>query len=826
MNNKNDNLTVENENLLQIDEIKTNTNTETTINTNKPNGPPPLFNQVTRSDLLLFKEDFLRSMRELKNEINKIMNDKFDDCSKLIEEANKKLYDFETDKKTFIQKLNFLEDKHEILSKMSETTNNLKNELNLHMLHITNCQKDISNMGFKYDKMIINNLMVPGIIGPMCKFNNLKEYIIYYSDELLNYKSNNISYAEEIKFIKKKVEENFLAFQTFQKTIEQTNESFTQLKVEQLEQKMETQLNLIDEKINSVRIHNMAYLKNFLEKEKNLDEYLGKMEVIKKEILESNEKTIEKTKNLNKYTISKLEKNINESINLKKCVLELSNIFAKQKRIYGDDNLNENKREVINNFTNMISNLIKELINSKNNNIKNNKIFEKFGEHRGIKDLKSGPINDTFYIHSDLNRANSRKASRKYTDRSNNVKNNIYNILNENNKDYKVSQFCKKKTITNNQIFSNNIFMSSSQKKINNIHNNSSKNIKSIHSNENKNNNNNIIVDEKNNSSIVVNESDTFEEAKQKNNDLNLYIYENNKNNIKKNNEFKIEKISSLSNVPKKDISNKDDTIKTLTINKYLPPSKNNSIKSGNNLQKDSTTLSIKEKKISRNYKIYDFKNTIFKNEDTKNKKISAYTEKKYIKNEEISKAKDIPPIQLGQTQTEEKTKIIKNILGSSSSNQNLYHKEKADKIIINNKINKRPFSKNEKYNLGSITRENGMYTSVSYRPKHITIDSNANKFRTDNKEIYFDKNIETHVKYIKDKDIIDRPLLSNRCNFELIRERGGLENKLLELEYFTKKKFDELVKEIKNFIPIHFNAYLKDYTIVEIGKKHKINKY
>ena len=821
----NDNLTVENENILQKDKTKANINAETTINTNKTNGPPPLFNQVTRSDLLLFKEDFLQSLRKLKNEINKIMNDKFGDCNKLIEGANKKLYDFETDKNTFIQKLNFLEDKNEILSKMSETTNNLKNELNVHMLHITNCQKDISNMGFKYDKMIINNLMVPGIIGPMCRFNNLKEYIIYYSDELSNYKSNNISYAEEIKFIKKKVEENFLAFQTFQKTIEQTYESFTKLKVEQLEQKMETQLNLIDEKINSVRIHNMAYVKNFLEKEKNLDEYLGKMEVIKKEILESNEKTIEKTKNLNQYTISKLEKNINESINLKKCVLELSNIFAKQKRIYGDDNLNENKREVINNFSNMINNLIKELINNKNNSIKNNKIFEKFSEYKGTKDFKSGPINDAFDIHSDINRANLRKISRKYTDRNNNVKNNIYNILNDNNKDYKVSQFCKKKTITNNQAFSNNIFMSSLQKKINNNHDNSSKNIKSIHSNENK-INKNIIVDEKNNSSIVINESNTFEEAKNKKNDLNLYIYENNKNNIKKNNEFKIEKISSLSNIPEKDISNKDDTIKTLTINNYLPPSKKNSIKNGNNLQKDSTTLSIKEKKISRNYKIYDFKYTIFKNEDTKNKKISAYTEKKYIKKEEISKAKDIPPIQLGQTNPEEKTKIIKNLFGSSSSNQNLYLKEKADKIIINNKINKRPFSKNEKYNIGSITRENGMYTSVSYRPKHINIDSNANRFRTDNKEIYFDKNLQSQVKYIKDKDIIDRPLLSNQYNFELIREKGGLENKLLELEYFTKKKFDELVKEIKNFIPIHFNAYLKDYTIIEIGKKYKINKY
>ena len=571
---------------------------------------------------------------------------------------------------------------------------------------------------------------------------------------------------------------------------------------------METQLNLIDEKIGSVRIHNMAYVKNFLEKEKNLDEYLGKMELIKNEILESNEKTIEKVKNLNQFVISKLEKNINESINLKKCVLELSNIFAKQKRIYGDDNLNENKREVINNFSNMISNLIKELINNKNNAIKNNKIFEKFVEHKGTKDFKSGAINDAIDIKSELNRANSRKISRKYTDRNNNVKNNIYNILNDNNnKDYKISQFCKKKPITNNQLFSNDNFMSSSQKKINNNHDNSSKNIKSINSinsNENPINNNNIIVDEKNNSSIVVNGSNTLEEAKNKKNNLNLFIYDNNNKNIAKNNEFKIEKINSLSNIPKKNISNKDDTIKILTINNYLPPSKKNSIKSGNNLQKDSTTLSINEKKISRNYKIYDFKNTIYKNEGAKDKKISA----------------------LSQTHPEEKTKNIKNLLGSSSSNHNLYLKEKTDKIIFNNKINKRPFSKNEKYNIGSITRENGMYTSLSYRPKHINIDSNANRFRTDNKEIYFDKNIETKVKYIKDKDIIDRPLLSNQYNFELIRERGGLENKLLELEYFTKKKFDELVKEIKNFIPIHFNAYLKDYTIVEIGKKYKINKY
>lgn len=51
-------------------------------------------------------------------------------------------------------------------------------------------------------------------------------------------------------------------------------------------------------------------------------------------------------------------------------MLELSNIFAKQKRSYGDDNLNENKREVILSFGNMVNSLIKDLMNDKKSDSK------------------------------------------------------------------------------------------------------------------------------------------------------------------------------------------------------------------------------------------------------------------------------------------------------------------------------------------------------------------------------------------------------------------------------------------------------------------------
>ena len=92
---------------------------------------------------------------------------------------------------------------------------------------------------------------------------------------------------------------------------------------------------------------------------------------------------------------------------------------------------------------------------------------------------------------------------------------------------------------------------------------------------------------------------------------------------------------------------------------------------------------------------------------------------------------------------------------------------------------------------------------------------NNINKDK-DDKDIYIDKEVFKNIRFIKDEEIIDRPLLFDRSSFKIDRNKGLLENKILELEFFTKKKFDELVNEIKHFIPIHFNSHLKNYSIIK----------
>ena len=140
------------------------------------------------------------------------------------------------------------------------------------------------------------------------------------------------------------------------------------------------------------------------------------------------------------------------------------------------------------------------------------------------------------------------------------------------------------------------------------------------------------------------------------------------------------------------------------------------------------------------------------------------------------------------------------------------FFEEKKKDNDFNDSIKKRPYSKMDNVNRRKIFKktEKKVHYNINGLPKNMSIERSFN--RDNNKEIFYDKKIENEINYVKDKDIIDMPLLSNQAKFEVSREKGDVERKIIELEYFTKKKFDELVKEIKNFIPIHFNSYVKDY--------------
>ena len=76
-------------------------------------------------------------------------------------------------------------------------------------LKINQCNKDISNATYKYDKVIIENLMIPGLLGMGCKYPTLKSFIescINQLSSLNSYKDRNTidlkGYKEKLEILK------------------------------------------------------------------------------------------------------------------------------------------------------------------------------------------------------------------------------------------------------------------------------------------------------------------------------------------------------------------------------------------------------------------------------------------------------------------------------------------------------------------------------------------------------------------------------------------------------------------------------------------------
>ena len=867
----------------KLDSNKTNLQNKVEDNKSKNNKPEiqkeQILSQVTRGDLLLFKEDILKSIKELKKELNNKITERLEACNSILETSNKKLYDYETDKNTFLKNVTFVEEKNEILSKINELKLNLKNEINVHSLHIDKCQRDISNMGFKYDKIVTSNLMIPGLVGPMCRFGNLKDYILSNRREISTINSNISVTKDDLKNTKKNLAEFREEFAKFEKLNEPAYQAYANLKAEQVESKFKNEFETIGQRVTEVRIENATYAQNFIEREEELKDYLKKIEELKKSFNEDYKKVVEKVNQISSYTISKLEKSISESINIKKSVLELSNIFAKQKRSYGDDNLNENKREVILSFGNMVNNLIKDLMNDKKKVIaKNISPIMKESNKKEYIDAKPYMLSSKSKkkLIDESNQKSAKKINEFITEKkidkqkvflkrktvaiSETLKNVYLNdvIYNDNKNINDLGSLVSPQKKTNNinergslnnevkmsslrnSAKNNNIFKRKNSENINNIKNQKSESInytKKISENINYNNNNNKLLTE--NISNITNGIENANKVIMNNNTDNTNIKNisvitdldsNNFNNLKgssnnfEKNNFNT-KITYDNNYIRKESKNEEKKIilhkSNYDENKIVSDVKINisstiiqPIHSNNNNNKkevDSSTNTT-DRVLSRNFKDKNIKSKILNKENTKEQNVLFLKDRKSEKSKEkkISLTENIHN-KSGNSNFKKSINSNNNMPVALSLKSGFFEEKKKDNDF-NDSIKKRPYSKMDNVNRKKIFKktEKKVHYNINGLPKNMSIERSFN--RDNNKEIFYDKKIENEINYVKDKDIIDMPLLSNQAKFEVSREKGDVERKIIELEYFTKKKFDELVKEIKNFIPIHFNSYVKDY--------------
>ena len=421
-------------------------------------------------------------------------------------------------------------------------------------IKFSNLSREYSESCYKYDKMILNNLLVPGYIGPgNCKFKNLKEFLEdarnNFNNLENNFKKNLINFEE----YKKKLEILIDKFNSLINNYQQCNFQYTNNKLSETEKKFIDHFYKIKEDYSKIQIENLDKVRNFLN-----DINFIKTEKIN--ITDYKNELIETNNNFYKKISNKLKKEKTEIDNFKIEFFKIKKSFQTIAEFIKDVRF---KRNIMTNedFINShINKMVANLINDKKSNNTLNDSFSKNNCDNIIDDL-IGPININNYSKNfkfkkrlnlkkspirKINSYNNKIVVKNSLNNENNILNEKYSALSE--KKIIDSKFKKKYTLPVDNLKESNNFQNVetdfileqigdsetseddeseiiSIKDFNTEYNNKKEEIqKNLDNNKNNNNNNNNIIDKKVEENYEQNLSNKDNEKIDKN------YYENNQN--------------------------------------------------------------------------------------------------------------------------------------------------------------------------------------------------------------------------------------------------------------------------------------------------------
>ena len=506
-------------------------------------------------ELLHLKDEFLKELREIETKLEKkiernstileIKNQEQENKINLTIQKNEQIYDTMIEQKMKIEKI----------SELYISQKKVNDMLMSHEMRINNLLTENRKLSKNYDKIITDNLTVPGYIGAKCPYKNLSEYIL-----------SNINDVSKMKIEKesdRKITEDFR---------------------NKLDNFIKNMLTLVDNTVtrcNQYTDNKQVYVENILNSK--LVEFNEKNMDLRAQIFTNFSKLNNVVENfgLKLNELSNIKEELNKEINIK--IEEIQNSFDENKI-----NINNNMEE-IKTYKNTLIDLIDKKFEILTKNQKNIALSP------NIKPFRGTVKRDTF-----------------------NTK-NIKNINKTKKEDEIRPRVFKRFTILNSKSKSKKIMFDTKEKEDNKLSFEFSEESSNTNDDKKNITNNNIVLKEESKEKENKEEEDREENKEIQDKIINKlktdHLNEENKpkkEEIKNNNSNSKEKKSNDNEIKKSNVNNLDKALNSYYVNNI----KTIRNKNEKNSEKDSNndTIIVKEKKV----KIQKISSNSNKNESNK----------------------------------------------------------------------------------------------------------------------------------------------------------------------------------------------------------------
>ena len=340
---------------------------------------------MNKEELVQFQEEILKTTRDIKASLMKNLDEKlkeikskydyFEEYLKHITESNKSLANTVT---SF--QLNF-----DRLKEIENFKNKVDSMLITHEIRINNNNDEVSSMRIRFERALMDNLLVPGYIGPSSTYKNIGDYILHNISDLSKIKNESDVMKNMLKEIKTKSDSSLKNMLNLTETLVQRCNDYTNAQVKELKNLIYDKYKMIEEKEEEMK----EIINKYQEEERNnlstLDAFkldiMNLLDVKNSELKRNQDELLYSEINKNNTFIENLTKNLLEDklkvveTNIKNLENEISKLklFNKNNNTSTSINKNINEEKLIKNNSNQ--NLLKgkmdnDMLNKSLKNVK------------------------------------------------------------------------------------------------------------------------------------------------------------------------------------------------------------------------------------------------------------------------------------------------------------------------------------------------------------------------------------------------------------------------------------------------------------------------
>ena len=299
---------------------------------------------ITHNDMRFFQNDLLNDLKKLELQLNGRVTGINQTLLTKTSEYDAKFVKVIENVTELVSQMAERKYDHERVAELIKMRNKFSDQIIENQSRISIIDKTLENALFKYDKIILDNLSVPGLIGVGSKFKNCAAFFKFLENE---YQINQKFKEEGLLNFKSLSDKIELRLKKSEGDISQILNSVNQIcdvKFEKIFQKMEEKALATDNYVAQVRIENSKYATDLINATHELNIEWDKLENIRKEIYAKFDAEVEICKKLVITTNRNFQKQQEEFNVFKQRFSQLADYLKDVK------NLGKNYREMTKNI--------------------------------------------------------------------------------------------------------------------------------------------------------------------------------------------------------------------------------------------------------------------------------------------------------------------------------------------------------------------------------------------------------------------------------------------------------------------------------------------